>query len=204
MKRYITPIAMLIVVLGLCVVAKAAENERQRPGPEAQQAVDRERAAKQIEELEIKIGNLVREQQFDKAAALYRELNELKARQGKAELPSLSPPVRRGPDDLERRLMHARVAIGNLHEAGMHEQAERIQQDVDRMTREFREQAERRAMAERREHEARQRAERERREGPRTGGDPRIEALADQINQMRREIQELREMVKHLAERDRR
>jgi hypothetical protein len=210
MKAIMTPVVLLVVILGLCVAAKAAEDERQRPkSPEAQQRIERERAMQRIADLKVKGGELVKEGKWAPAEAIRQEVKELESRFGLGERPRPTPPAGPVPEAMERRLMHARIAIQNLQEAGMREHAERVEQDVERMMREFREQAERREMAERREHEARQRAERERaelrerREGPRPGAEPRLEPLVDQLNQMRREIQELREMVKRLAERER-
>ena len=188
MKTLTAAIAILLATAGL----NAAERERPA-APEAQQKerAAREQAAKHIQEMEFKIGMLVKEKEFEKAEAVRRELNKLKAQLGMAERPQPGAPA--GPQaEIERRLAHVRVAVENLHAAGMHEHAERVKQDAERMMRELHEQAERR-----------EREAREHREGPRPGAEPRVEALLDQLHQMHREVQELREMVKRLSERER-
>lgn len=65
------------------------------------------------------------------------ELHELENRQREIE-GALGDRFRRGPpgrpdEDVERRLMHLEVAIDNLHAAGLHEHAERLVVEMERM-----------------------------------------------------------------------
>lgn len=106
------------------------------------------------------------------------------ARMTEPRPPREVPPVRPGPEGEERRLQHLRVAIENLHAAGLHEPANRLAQDLERS----------------------QASVRERREpgprGPEGSGDAN-RALQRQVDELRQAVRQLNERLEQLSRRER-
>ncbi len=85
-----------------------------------------------------------------------------------------------GPSqEIERRLQHLKVAIENLHAAGLHEHAERLTQDAERMHQKLVEQQ--RGMV----------------RGPEFPKEP-FQALQGEIQELRQSLQELRQQLEEL------
>ena len=122
------------------------------------------------------------------------ERMEREARESAEKLESLSRehpdrPHPEGPEEMERRHAHVRAAMENLHAAGLHELAERLMGEIEGMHRE-------RPTVPPRDAEPR-------REGPPRRGnmEPAVEELRGQMAEMRREMDELRGMLKEVLER---
>ncbi|NLS92297.1 MAG: hypothetical protein GXX96_08975 [Planctomycetaceae bacterium] len=131
--------------------------------------------------------NLVR-----RLAALERELAEVRGQLGR-----LVPPRdgdRAGPPpELQVRIDHLRIALENLHAAGLHDQAEQIGQQIERLVGKFTP-----GPPEGRGPEAPPR-------GPRPEGRPEpggeiIGRLRGEVEQLRRENEEIRRMMREIRE----
>jgi chromosome segregation ATPase len=181
----------------------------ERRGP---QPPEREQVQGRLEELRQKIGQLIEAGRYDDAERLKREGREMIERMQER----LRPEERRRPEgpvppeELQRRIHHLKAAIENLHAAGMHDQAEQLAQHVERMIEEHRQGAGERPEGSPRPEGPRPEG-RPRPEGPpRPDGPPRFEGqdrvfpeLRGEIDRMRREMQEMREQLRKLLERDR-
>jgi beta-lactamase regulating signal transducer with metallopeptidase domain len=105
----------------------------ERPRPD-QPRPDREQLKGRLAELRAKIDRLVQEGRHELAERLEGEAREIiELLEGRPEPP---PP---GPgEELQRRIGHLKVAIENLHAAGLHDQAEGLVREVDRLIEEHR------------------------------------------------------------------
>lgn len=158
--------------------------DRDRPRP------DRERLAGRLEELKRAIGRLMEEGKRDEANRLEREAHEiLQLLKQEPRGPRDRPPA--PAEDLQRRIHHVKVAIENLHAAGLHDVAERLAQDLDRRIAEHRERFGGLPEPPR---------PPERREGPQPPG-PVVEELRGQMHELRREVEELRRLLKEVLQR---
>jgi hypothetical protein len=110
------------------------------------------------------------------------------------------PRPEHGPrGEMERRLHHLRVAIDNLREAGMHDAAEHLMREGERMARELGEG-----------HPPRDHGPKPPRPEHRPEGPPHPEQfdrvigeMHKQMDQMRREMAEMKQAIKMLIERER-
>jgi hypothetical protein len=116
---------------------------------ERQEVAERERAAREdqqrlqdrLERMRLRIQELLADGKDEEAANLERERNGiLRELEHQAEARRGGPGEARDVcDAAERRLQHMRVAIDNLHAAGLHELAERVNEEIIRFVRERRE-----------------------------------------------------------------
>ena len=97
------------------------------------------------------------------------------------------------PPELQAKIEHLRVAMENLHAAGLHDQAEQIAKQIERITREDASRP-----PERYAPHARPRGPRD--EGRPERGEEIAEHLRGEIEQLRRENEELRHMMQELRE----
>jgi hypothetical protein len=112
------------------------------------------------------------------------------------------PRPEHGPrGEMERRLHHLRVAIDNLREAGMHEAAEHLMREGERLKRELGE-GEHHPPRERRPEHPRPKHRPERPPHPEQF-DRVIGEMHQQMDQMRREMAEMKQAIKMLIERER-
>jgi len=162
-----------------------------RPSPE------REQLKRHLEELKAVIGRLAEAGRHEEAEAKEREAREIiRQLEGPPE-----PPPHGPPEDLERRIHHIKVAIENLRAAGLHDQAGRLAQQVDRLRGEHR-------RGDRPPQPPPPPEHRERPPHPEMA--PRldqhgraIEELSNAVRQLRREMNEMRETLQQLLERPR-
>ena len=162
-----------------------------------------EQRTQRIEALKTQIGLLVKDQKFDQAEALRRELNQLlgatEGRQG--------PRWVGGPGDERsdafRRMVHLRAAIENLRAAGMQEEVDRLTPELTKLQANLPEGETRlRATRESGQQEERGRGDAAR-VGPRdfrAGADPRLDELHGQVQQLRQEVAEMKEAIKKLTD----
>ncbi len=126
-------------------------------------------------------------------AEVHREIEEI-SRQlppGRFAGPMPEGPMGRDmpPEERERRMRHLRVAAENLHAAGMHDLADRLLREAEHGPGPMGPEGPRPPMIEG--------------PGPSPNFAPMMRELTDQIQQLRREIEELREQV-HRIEAERR
>lgn len=117
----------------------------------------------------------------DQAMALERrvdqlesELRQFEPREGFRNEPGQPKKESGLPEEAQRRLHHLKIAIENLHAAGMHDPAERLTQEAERL---------RQAMDRRR---------------PAPGREPGGDVLRGELNGLRQELRELRQAVQEL------
>jgi hypothetical protein len=162
-----------------------------------------EQRTQRIEALKTQIGLLVKDQKYEQAEALRRELNQLLAgtegRQG--------PRWVAGPGDERsgefRRLVHLRVAIENLRAAGMQEEVDRLTPELTKLQASLPEgEARLRAARESGQQEERGRGDAARvaRFASRAGADPRLDELHGQVQQLRQEVAEMKAAIKKLTD----
>lgn len=177
--------------------------------PAAARMPDREQIARHLEELKTTAERLVREGKTEEAERIKSHADQIKRQfserlQPRRDAPPGSPRpeegrrdvgrdgARPGPGPEDARLVHLRAAVGNLHAAGLHEQAERLSEEAERM------------LGDRR--EPRPEPDRPPRgDGPRRGPseaagprDPAVSALMNEVQQLRREMNELRRELQRL------
>lgn len=168
------------------------------------------RKRKQLDERAREIKhNLQRrdDQDSEEAQRLRGALREIQARHGELERESREvtrklqghpgPRDREEPKpigEVQRRIRHLNVAVDNLRAAGMHEMAERLEEKVERLREEHRP---------RMREDDRPRPRRGGAEGmtpsqrpPRARTDQVVDELRGQMHELRREMDELREIVK--------
>jgi len=149
---------------------------------------------RQLEELEREIHRLSEAGRHEEAEVLKRrgrELMEAMRRRQMDRPPEPARPAVRDPE-LERRIHHLRVAMENLHAAGMPDQAEMLARQIERMMQ---------AMPGPRADVPRPDVPPE---GPRPEGPDRaIQELRGQVDQLRREMAEIRGALRELLERER-
>lgn len=99
--------------------------------------------------------------------------------------PPMQPQQQRQPQgDMGNRLNHIQVAIENLHAAGMHDAANRLAQETERLQRQNRDQ------------------QQPRRPGPnRRNGDGDVQSLRGEIKELRQAVQELRHQLDEIRQR---
>ncbi len=127
-----------------------------------------------------------------------REAHEVLQRLG--ERPGDRPRPEAEAAELQRRLAHVRVAIENLHAAGMHDQAEALARQTEAWMRE-------RGMPPGRPPEGRPGAERrERPDMPPPGPhlERAVQEMHEQIQQLREQMEDMRRMLQELRERPQR
>ena len=148
--------------------------DRERPGPA------RERLARRLEELKREIGRLAEAGRHDAVEARQREANEI-IRQLEGRPERAGPRL---PEELEKRIGHLKAAVENLHAAGLHEQAEQLAQQMERLVGEHR-QGE---------------GDPDFRHPPRPAGQPPHPELGQRLEQQDRVIHELNAAVKELRQ----
>ena len=197
---------------------RAEGREPQRPDREAREEENRRRQMEQRERFQRqkRLVDLLHEQQElrQRAARIERELGALKEGQAERredleqELQEIrrrmqelqrrfrGPGQERPPHEMDqRRLRHLKVAIENLRAAGLHDHAERLAGELRRKTAEHRRRD--RPRGEGPPH--RERPERTTPEHP----DRIVHELRGEVRQLRREVDELRGLVKKLLQRER-
>jgi hypothetical protein len=163
-----------------------------REHPDLPPEVVREVRHLRLDQLRNAVGRLREAGKPEIAERMEKEAREL------AEMIEREPrerPDRRRPEgaeEMERRQAHVRAAVENLHAAGLHDMAETLAREIEGIRGE-------------RPHEPPRDAPR-RHEGPPPPGEmgPVVEELRGQIREMRREMDELRGMLKEALERERR
>lgn len=159
------------------------EAEFARGNPERMEIMGR------VQAMTREIGELRRAGKHEEAERLQQEMRELHARlAGPRDRDRPGPPP-----ELQVRIDHLRVAMENLRAAGLHDQAEQIGQQIERLARESAP-----GPPERRGPEAPPR-------GPRPEGRPEpggeiIGRLRGEIEQLRRENEEMRRMMQEIRE----
>lgn len=149
------------------------------PGPRG--GPDRERIQARLEELKNAHHRAQEAGRGDEAERLAREARELM--QLLERTAGERPPVPPEGDDLPRRMHHLRVAIENLRAAGLHDQANALARDAERL------------------------AHGERPEPPRDMPAPgpqlerAVHELRDQVQDLRHQLEEIRQHLRNLAER---
>ncbi len=97
------------------------------------QAVVRERLQKRLEELKAAQRQARAAGKMDEAERLGRQARELLQRREAAQ--PERPAFEREAAEVQRRLRHVRVAIDNLRAAGLHDQADALERDAERLLR---------------------------------------------------------------------
>jgi beta-lactamase regulating signal transducer with metallopeptidase domain len=149
------------------------------PGPRGEP--DRERIQARLEELKDAHHRAREAGRGDEAEHLTREARELMQRLERT--PGERPPVHPEGDDLQRRMHHLRVAIENLRAAGLHDQANALARDAERL------------------------AHGERPEPPHDMPPPgpqlerAVHELRDQVQDLRHQLEEIRQHLRNQAER---
>jgi len=159
--------------------------------PDGPPPEDRERLQRRLEELRREIGRLSEAGRHEEAERLKREGREImQALQGRP-----APPPPGPPEDLQRRVQHLQAAIENLHAAGLHEAAEKLSQELERRMGEMRERGHRPPEPPR---------PPEFRDRPPQPPHPEevIGQLRGEVEQLRREMNELRGMLRELLQRE--
>lgn len=139
-----------------------------------------------LEAMERNLRELREGGHHERAEQLQRELHELHRRLNAprdGDRPGLPP-------ELQVRIDHLHVAMENLHAAGLHDQAEQIAQQIDRIMREHAP-----GPPERRDPDARPP-----REGRPEPGHEIVGQLRGEIEQLRRENEEMRRMMQEIRE----
>lgn len=155
------------------------------------QRPDRERLEHRLHELRQAIGQAAEAGQREKAEQLERQAREIiqflerGEREGREERPQVN-------EELERRIHHMRAAAENLRAAGMHDAAESIMRQAERMIHGGADQP---------------RRDQPRRDQPRPDGPPQLEhvlrQMQEQMGQMQRQMNEMREQIQELSKRER-
>ena len=154
---------------------------REPEGPRPMPPEMRERLQRRLEELKEKVADLERAGKREQAEQVQQEIQEVK--QGLAGQPgmhAIGPPG--PPAEIERRMQHVRVAVENLHAAGLHDQAERVVREAEQ------------AIVRGARREGGERPRGEPGAGP-EGVPPAIRELAAQVQEIHRQVQELREQL---------
>jgi len=103
---------------------------REPEGPRPIPPEMRERLQRRLEQLKEKVAELERAGNREQAERLQQEIREIK--QGLAGQPGMHAVGPPGPrEEIERRMQHVRVAVENLHAAGLHDQAERVAREAE-------------------------------------------------------------------------
>jgi len=146
---------------------------------------------RQLEELERQIHRLSEAGRHEEAEALKRRGRELMEamRRRQADRPPERDRPGPGPD-MERRIHHLRVAVENLHAAGLHDQAEMLARQLERMMHggpgPDRPHPEMRPMG-----------------PPPEGPERMIHELRGQVEELRHQMEEMRRVLQELLERER-
>jgi len=129
------------------VERQLAEGTRDRPRRETRDREPAERAremaerhrqglARRADELMEAHERALREGRPEEAERLVREAEEIRRdleRRPDRDRPDGPPPEER--EEMERRMHHVRIAVENLHAAGLHEQAEQLAGQMERLLR---------------------------------------------------------------------
>jgi beta-lactamase regulating signal transducer with metallopeptidase domain len=171
---------------------QAHELERRAHG------VEREAAEERLAEMKGQFARLAMAGRHEEAQQVEEELHRMarELQQDAMHQHEFDPDARqregrRSPerDDVERRLEHLRIAVDNLHAAGLHDQAEELAQAAERLVHP--------------DH-----GPRDRRGGPERQHGPALEQavdqLRDQMAEMRDQIRGLQQQLERLSERRRR
>ncbi|MBI4324402.1 MAG: hypothetical protein HY674_03990 [Chloroflexi bacterium] len=114
------------------LVALEREAERALPKP------DRDNIKDRLRKIKGEIAELHQAGRHEEAERLERKARDLMDKAGGPQ-PEFRPGPAEGPrppgepDEPERRLQHLQAAIGNLHAAGMHEPAEQLAREAEKM-----------------------------------------------------------------------
>jgi hypothetical protein len=151
------------------------------PGPRPDAAP----LVRRLEQIKGELQELGEAGKPEQVERLRNEANELMA---KLRGPDRAPGRPEDPADVQRRLQHLRVAVENLHAAGLPDVAENVMRLTERLQ-----------QGEGRRPDGQPRPEGAARRGPEQGG-PGVQDIRNEVQQMRREMQELREMLKQTIE----
>ncbi len=145
---------------------------------------ERGQIAKRIDELRHQIHGLVEAGRHEAAERLENHVRELIERvEGRRD--ERRPEPR---DDVQRRIEHLKIAIDNLHAAGLHDQAERLVQEIERLHHE---------------HGEGDRPERRGDHPPDESGRA-VAELREEVQRLREEMDEMRGLLHELLEQNRR
>jgi len=178
------------------------EGERREEAPREgrmEQLMQYRRALQErAEEIERRMVGL-RDDQDEEARDLQRAMQEVRQQMERVEMalrelqPERERPREPG-EEMERRIRHLRVAIENLHAAGLHDAAEHLQREAENMMRAFREGRPR--DPDRPEHP-------EHREPPHPEQlEHVIREMHGQMERMQRQMDQMRDQIHHLLERE--
>jgi hypothetical protein len=148
---------------------------------------DRARVQARLEELKAAIHRAAEAGKPDEAERLEREAHELMRML--EQRPGDRPPGAPEGAERERRLQHLRVAIDNLHAAGLHEPAEALARQAEALVRGGEMPREPRPEGG------------PRPEGPAPHLERAVQDLNRQMDEMRRQMEEIRQVLKTLSER---
>ncbi|MHB8902760.1 MAG: M56 family metallopeptidase [Thermoguttaceae bacterium] len=167
----------------------AAPGDPGRPGPrEPREGMERAAA------MEREIGRLREAGHPDAAERLERELQQMhRPMEGPRDGDRPGPPP-----ELKAKIDHLRMAMENLHAAGLHDQAEQIAQQLERLMREIA--PDHRPGPDSRPGPDGRPGEPRRPDGPPPGGPEFVGQLRGEIEQLRRENQELRQMINEMRQ----
>ncbi len=171
------------------LLARADKMEQAAPGDREQDMAERVAMKQKLAKLQAEVQELRAAGKLDRAAEakqrafeLQRALEESAARPPvkRPELKGPRPGERPGPmppeaAEMQQRLRHLQVAIDNLHAAGLHEPAERLAQERERMMDRMRAEA-----------------------GPGREMREQMERLQNQIQELRRALEDLRRQFEEL------
>jgi beta-lactamase regulating signal transducer with metallopeptidase domain len=159
---------------------------------------EREAAEERLAEMKADLERLARAGHHEEAHQVEEELHRMTRelqrdalQQQELERDAQQQERRRSPerDDVERRLEHLRIAVDNLHAAGLHDQAEELARAAERLVHPDRGPDDRRGGPERQHGPALEQA---------------VDLLHDQMAEMRDQIRGLQEQLERLSERRRR
>ncbi len=152
-----------------------------RPGP--REGMER------LEAMEGELGKLREAGKLDAAERLEGELQELRRRLAAPREGDRPGP----PPELQVRIDHLRVAMENLHAAGLPDQAEQIARQIEQIIRQHAPGPPERRVPDARPHQPRP-------EGQPLPGAEIVGQLRGEMEQLRRENEELRQMMKEIRE----
>lgn len=120
--------------------AKAERSERNDASPD--RPTDRAELKAKMDKMVEKIHDLRAAGRMDEAMELKQRLQELDRRLAESNRGEFGerpvPPEGRDLPSLHRRLHHVRVAIDNLHAAGMHDLADRLMEPAEKLEQQIR------------------------------------------------------------------
>lgn len=171
------------------LLACAGKMEQAAPGDREQGMAERVAMKQELAELQAEVRELRAAGKLDQAAEVKQHALELqRVLEETADRPPMKRPELQGPRpgerpgpmppeavEMQQRLRHLQVAIDNLHAAGLHEPAERLAQEKERMMDRMRADA-----------------------GPGREMREQMERLQNQIQELRRALEDLRGQFEEL------